>query len=60
MRKLINGYYRLLDWLARYQQEPNSLGSGLHRDLIAAVEQHQRVITDVVHGHRFGLSDLLC
>ncbi len=51
--------HRLLDRFARYQQEPNPLRSGLHGDLIALIEQHQRVILDVVHGRRFGLSDLL-
>ena len=41
------------------QQEPNSLGSGLHRDLIATIEEDERVIRSVVHGRRVGFSDLL-
>jgi hypothetical protein len=32
--------YRLLDRLARHQQEPDSLGSSLHSDLVSAIEQH--------------------
>jgi hypothetical protein len=32
---------RLLNRLARYQQEPNALRSRLYRNLVAAVEQHQ-------------------
>ena len=35
---------RLLDRLARNQQEADALLAGLNRDLIAAVEQHQRPI----------------
>src|SRR5664280_997344 len=36
--------HRLLQRLARHQQEPDPLLAGLHRDLVAAVEQHQRAV----------------
>src|SRR5262245_4726892 len=36
---------RLLDWLARDQQEPDALVAGLDRDLVSAVEQHERAVT---------------
>src|SRR5262245_27113243 len=35
---------RLLDWLARDQQEPDALVAGLDRDLVSAVEQHERAV----------------
>src|SRR5262245_22498529 len=35
---------RLLDRLARDQQEPDALVAGLDRDLVAAVEQHERAV----------------
>src|SRR5262245_24582404 len=35
---------RLLDRLARDQQEPDALVAGLHRDLVPAVEQHERAV----------------
>jgi len=31
----------------------------LHHDLDATVEEHQRVVTDIVHGRRIGFLDLL-
>src|SRR4029077_8489337 len=40
----------LLDGLARNQQETNSFAASLHHDLISAVEEHQRMIADVVDG----------
>src|SRR5205807_8025941 len=39
--------------------EPNSLRSGLHRQLVTAAEQHQRMVTNVIHGWRIGFRDLL-
>src|SRR5713101_2713118 len=44
--------HRLLDRLTRYQQEPDTLIGGLHHDLVATVEKHQRVITYLVFGLR--------
>src|SRR5215475_4799318 len=35
---------RLLDRLARDQQEPDALLAGLDRDLVSAVEQHERAV----------------
>ena len=32
--------HRLFDGMARDEQKPNSLGSGLHRDFIATVKQN--------------------
>src|SRR5439155_13553808 len=36
-----------------------TLVARLHHDLDATVEEHQRVVTDIVHGRRIGFLDLL-
>src|SRR3989442_6088670 len=41
---LFRSRHRLLQRLTRNQQEPNALVPGLHRDLVAAVEEHQRAV----------------
>src|SRR5882762_11538628 len=33
--------HRLLDWLSRHKQEPNTLRSGLYGQFVPAIEQHQ-------------------
>ncbi len=38
--------YRLLDWLTGDQQKTDALVAGLDSDLVAPVEQHQRVVAD--------------
>src|SRR5438094_10247798 len=50
---------RLLDRLTRYQQEVDTLVARLPHDPDATVEEHQRVVTDIVHGRRIGFLDLL-
>ncbi len=50
---------RLFDGLARDQKETDALVPGLNSDLITAVEDHQRVIADVLHGRGSGFSCLL-
>src|SRR5204862_2164956 len=51
------------DWLferfPRNQQKPNPLGPGLNADLVATVEQYERVIRNVVHRRSVGFSGLL-
>src|SRR5207249_4864258 len=37
----------------------DTLVARLHHDLDATVEEHQRVVTDIVHGRRIGFLDLL-
>src|SRR5689334_23649803 len=39
---------RLLDRLARHQQEADALLAGLHRDLVAAVEHDQRAVAGLL------------
>ena len=41
--------HRLFDGLARDQQESNSFLSGLNADFIATIEEHERMIVDVVN-----------
>ena len=36
--------HRLLERLARDQEEPHAVVAGLHRDLVAAVEEHERAV----------------
>ena len=50
---------RFLNRLARNQQESDTLVARLHHDLVAAVEEHQRVVADIVDGRRIRLRDLL-
>src|SRR5258705_280527 len=50
---------RLLDRLARDQQEANPLVAGLNRDLIAAIEQHQRSIAGFLAHHDLVAVDFL-
>src|ERR1700683_1166688 len=47
--------HRLFDRLPRHQQKTNPLVAGLNHDLVTAVEQHQRVIADIVTGLRVGI-----
>src|SRR3984957_10916893 len=49
---------RLFDRLARHQQETDTLVAGLDGDLVAAVEQHQRVIAYVIFRRRIGICRL--
>src|SRR5205807_10347582 len=49
----------LLDRLARHQQESNPLAPCLHHDLVSAVDEHQRMIADVVHRPAIGFRDML-
>src|SRR5712692_3220350 len=46
----------LLDRPPRDEEKPDSCFSGLHRDLIAAVEQHERAIPRLLHRWAGGLS----
>ena len=39
---------RLLDRLAGHEQEADAFVAGLHRDLVAAVEQHERAIAGLL------------
>src|ERR1051325_12199155 len=50
---------RLLDRLPRHQQEADAALAGLHRDLVAAVEQHQRAIADQLAQQDLFAADLL-
>src|ERR1700756_5158516 len=45
--------YRLLDRLARDQEEPDALLAGLDRHLVAAIEHHQRTISRSLADQRF-------
>src|SRR5581483_268270 len=49
---------RFFNRFAGYQEEANSFWSGLDRDLVATIKQHQRVILDVVDGRGFRSMDL--
>src|SRR5437763_657058 len=37
---------RLLEWLPGHQQEADAFVAGLHRHLVAVVEQHERTVAD--------------
>jgi hypothetical protein len=50
---------RLLNRSSRDEQKPNSLRPCLHSNLIAPVEEHQRVIPNVVHRRCIGFRGLL-
>src|ERR1039457_5532855 len=41
--------HRLFERFAGNQQKPDALRAGLDHDLVAAVKQHQRVVSRVVH-----------
>src|SRR5687767_1360168 len=42
---------RLVDRLARDEQEADALLAGLDRDLVATIEQHERAVAGVVAAH---------
>ena len=46
---------RLLERLAGDQQEANAFGAGLDYDLVAAVEEHERMVFRVVDRLRIGI-----
>src|SRR6185312_4892828 len=50
---------RFLDRLARYQQEADAFFAGLHRDLVAGIEQHERAVANRLAQQNFLAVDLL-
>ena len=47
--------HRLLERLARDEQEADALRAGLHHDLVAAVKEHERMVFRVVDRRRVGI-----
>src|SRR5437660_3984366 len=50
---------RLLDRLAGDEEKTDSFAAGLHHDLISTIEEHERMIADVVDGRGVGVNDLI-
>jgi hypothetical protein len=44
----IGPYHAILNGLARYQQKTDAFFAGLNSNLVAAIEEHERVIPGIV------------